>query len=211
MPLGRSSVVAISGVERNHFLARVRAGGHNRMCIFEIYVFLPSMKAKDKNHSVQGANCYEPVYYDGSFMDFASQLLSIGRGDGSVCRVCALPYDIAEDMRLRGIGLSCSDIIVTQRQIFKYRNHPKSAKGAVVSVSDYGKIETALLNPPQLYVDDSKRDTAYIVAAPSSGGRLLKIVVQPNYKIHSWTCNVAKSCGWVHESDMLGTQYRRIR
>ena len=36
-------------------------------------------------------------------------------------------------------GISGSqDIIVTQRQIFKYRNHPKTTKGANLPVEDYG-------------------------------------------------------------------------
>ena len=75
---------------------------------------------------------------------FANDLLAKGRGEGEVCRICEISSAIINDMKTAGLELHAKDIIVTQRQVFKYRNHPKTTKGANIPVEDYGIIETAL-------------------------------------------------------------------
>ena len=56
-------------------------------------------------------------------------------------------------MKSAGLELHSKDIIVTQRQVFKYRHHPKTTKGANIPVEDYGIIEEALKNPAHIYED----------------------------------------------------------
>ena len=80
-------------------------------------------------------------------------------------------------------GISGSqDIIVTQRQIFKYRNHPKTTKGANLPVEDYGIIEATLKNPTNIFEDTVQKHLVYVYTHPYYGDRLAKVVVEPNYR-----------------------------
>ena len=150
-------------------------------------------------------------YYKGSLYRFASDLLSRGRGEGSVCRICKIPSAIAEDMKSKGLELLSKDIIVTQRQIFKYRKHPKITKGANIPVEDYSIIESALKNPMHIYEDTVQKSLVYVCTHPYCDKRLVKVVVEPNYKSHGSVVNLAKSWGLVEKSKMNGIQYQVIQ
>ena len=109
-------------------------------------------------------------------------------------------------------GISGSqDIIVTQRQIFKYRNHPKTTKGANLPVEDYGIIEATLKNPTNIFEDTVQKHLVYVYTHPYYGDRLAKVVVEPNYRSRGTVINLAKSWGIVEKSKMNGIQYRKIK
>ena len=109
-------------------------------------------------------------------------------------------------------GISGSqDIIVTQRQIFKYRNHPKTTKGANLPVEDYGTIEATLKNPTNIFEDTVQKHLVYVYTHPYYGDRLAKVVVEPNYRSRGTVINLAKSWGIVEKSKMNGIQYRKIK
>ena len=109
-------------------------------------------------------------------------------------------------------GISGSqDIIVTQRQIFKYRNHPKTTKGANLPVEDYGIIEATLKNPTNIFEDTVQKHLVYVYTHPYYGDRLAKVVVEPNYRNRGTVINLAKSWGIVEKSKMNGIQYRKIK
>lgn len=93
------------------------------------------------------------VYYDGRLVDFATEILERGRGNGTVCRICTVASEIVMDMRERGETLESNDIIVTQKEVFKYRHHPKAKKGANLPIEDYVLIEKALCSPIHIYED----------------------------------------------------------
>ncbi len=144
-------------------------------------------------------------------MQFANDLLTKGRGDGEVCRICEISPVIINDMKTAGLELHSNDIIVTQRQIFKYRNHPKTTKGANLPVEDYGIIEAALKNPTNIYEDTAQKHLVYVYTHPYREDRLMKVVVEPNFRSHGTVVNLAKSWGIVQHENMRGGQFRLVR
>ena len=149
-------------------------------------------------------------YYSGSFCEFASEILTIGRGTGTVCRICEVASSISDDMRMRGVYLFSKDIVITQRQVFKYRKHPKTKKGANIPVEDYAIIEEALRAPTHIYEDIVQKRLVYVCTHPYHNGRLVKVVVEPNYKLRGSVVNLAKSWGIVNPENMKGLQFRQI-
>ena len=169
------------------------------------------MKTKENVFSDFDTNNCELKYYNGSLQQFASDLLSRGRGEGSVCRICEILPAITEDMKSKGLELLSKDIIVTQRQIFKYRKHPKTSKGANIPMEDYSIIESALKNPMHVYEDTVQKRLVYVCTHQYYDKRLVKVVVEPNHKSHGSLVNLAKSWGIVEKSKMNGIQYRLIQ
>ena len=169
------------------------------------------MRTKDTMFDGLDTKCCKLKYYRGSLLQFANELLTKGRGEGEVCRICEISSAIINDMKSFGLELYAKDIIVTQRQIFKYRNHPKTTKGADVPVEDYGIVEDALKNPSHIYEDTVQKHLVYVCTHPYHGDRLVKVVVETNYRRHGIVMNLAKSWGIVEASKMNGIQYRKIK
>ena len=149
--------------------------------------------------------------YKGTFYEFAAGILATGRGEGNVCRICKIDSVIANDMKERGMVLCSNDIIITQRQVFKYRKHPKTKKGANLPFEDYALIEETLKKPTHIYEDTVQKRLVYVCTHPYQNERLVKVVVEPNYKDHGAIINLAKSWGIVEKSKMNGLQYRQIK
>ena len=169
------------------------------------------MKTEDAIFEDLETRCCKLKYYRGSLMQFANDLLTKGRGDGEVCRICEISPVIINDMKTAGLELHSNDIIVTQRQIFKYRNHPKTTKGANLPVEDYGIIEAALKNPTNIYEDTVQKHLVYVYTHPYREDRLMKVVVEPNFRSHGTVVNLAKSWGIVQHENMRGGQFRLVR
>ena len=53
------------------------------------------------------------VFRNGSFREYATEMLEKGKGDGSVFRVCEIAPEIAIDLSIRGKTLLNKDIIIT--------------------------------------------------------------------------------------------------
>ena len=169
------------------------------------------MKTKDAVFEDLETKCCELKYYRGSLLKFANNLLRRGRGDGEVCRICEISSAIISDMKTVGVELKSKDIIVTQRQVFKYRNHPKTNKGANIPVQDYGVIEETLKNPTHIYEDTLQKHLVYVCTHPYCDDRLVKVVIEPNFRCHGTVVNLAKSWGIVQYENMRGGQYRLVR
>ena len=151
------------------------------------------------------------VFYNGSLTEFAREILEKGRGNGSVCRICTVAPEIVADMRLKGEALVSNDIIVTQKEVFKYRHHPKAVKGANILLQDYNLIEKALLTPTHIYEDTVQNRFVYVCTHPYHHGKLIKVVVEPNFRSHRFTVNIAKSWGIVQEENMNGGQFKCVK
>ena len=169
------------------------------------------METEEKRHSDFDKNHCKLKYYEGSLFQFASNLLTRRRGDGSVCRICEISSAIISDMLSKGLKLQTKDIIITQRQVFKYMKHPKTNKGANIPLEDYAFIETALKNPSHIYADTVQKHLVYVCTLTYCFDKLVKVVVEPNYRSHGVVINVAKSWGIVEKSKMKGIQYRQIQ
>ena len=169
------------------------------------------MKAEGEEYFKRITKHCKLKYYNGNLLEFAKDILSKGRGGGSVCRVCEVDPAIFCDMKKRGVKLLSKDIIVTQRQVFKYRKHPKTSRGANLPVEDYDLIEKALKSPTQIYEDTVQKRLVYVCIWPYNEERLVKVVVEPNYASHGEVVNLAKSWGIVQHENMRGGQYRLIK
>ncbi|MBP5497348.1 MAG: hypothetical protein J6X98_09305 [Bacteroidales bacterium] len=169
------------------------------------------MQTKETSVSDVNSRHCKPKYYKGTLCEFANDILTKGRGGGTVCRVCDIAPTILNDMKTRGVELLSKDVVVTQRQIFKYRNHPKTRKGANIPIEDYGVIEATLKDPTHIYEDTVQKRLVYVCSYPYQGNRLVKVVVEPNFKNQGVVVNLAKSWGIVQCENMRGGQYRLIR
>lgn len=151
------------------------------------------------------------VLYNGSLQEFATDILLLGRGDGSVCRIGEINAIVVADLANKGLVLASNDIIVSQKQIFKYKNHPKSLKGANLPLSEYALIERAIGAPSRIFEDTTKKTLAYVFTTPFYQNKIVKVVVQPNFNRHGTACNLAKSWGIVDANDMSGKQFRCLK
>ena len=151
-------------------------------------------------------------YFKGDLKQFATELLTNKKGNGQVVNLAEIDEAIVKDMEKSNLTMQATAIIVMQNTIFKYTNHPKAKKGATVPVKDYGLIEKALQNPLHIYQDTAQKELVYVYTYPYDKGRLLKVVVHPNFKVNGkLTINNAKSWGIVDESKMNAPQYRLIK
>lgn len=167
----------------------------------------PQTKARLKGQSKP-----EMSLYDGDLTKYANELLQSKKGNGAMVKVGDIGEAVKKDMEKNNLTMQTTAVIVMQNAIFKYTNHPKAKKGATVPVKDYGLIEKALQNPLHIYQDTAQKDLVYVYTYPYGKGRLLKVVVHPNFKVNGkLTINNAKSWGIVKEEDMLGKQFRLIK
>ena len=169
------------------------------------------MKTKGKDAQQKHPGHCGIVFRSRSFREYATEMLERGKGDGSVFRVCEIALEIANDLSIRGETLLSKDVIITQRQIFKYRNHPKTAKGANLPLADSDLVEETLKAPTHIYEDTVQNRLVYVCAHPYHERRLVKVVIEPNYRCHGIFMNIAKSWGVVEQTKMNGPQYRQLK
>lgn len=148
--------------------------------------------------------------YSGTLQQFAAEILKTGRSIGKVSQVGRIDDAIRADMATRSIALQTETIIVLDKTITKYIDHPKAAKGAQVPIESYGLIEQALKNPLHIYEDTKSKELVYVYTNPYEEDKLIKVVIQPNYKYKGVTANVAKSWGVVEERSVTKSDHYRI-
>lgn len=78
-------------------------------------------------------------------------------------------------------------------------------------MEDYGIIEAALKNPTNIYEDTAQKHLVYVYTHPYREDRLMKVVVEPNFRSHGTVVNLAKSWGIVQHENMRGGQFRLVR
>ena len=82
---------------------------------------------------------------------------------------------------------------------------------ALLPIDEYELLEKAVVNPFKLYEDATQGDLVYIYSYPYTSGKLVKLVVQPNYQKNGRTYNNAKSWGIIQEGNLNNPkQYRLI-
>lgn len=149
--------------------------------------------------------------FSGTLQQFADTLFKAGRSIGQVKQIGRVDDIVREDMAKKGHSLVTETIIVLDRTVLKYIGHPKEDKGATVSVTRYGEIETAINAPTHIYEDLNSKELVYVYTHPYEKGKVIKVVVHPNYRYKGITANVAKSWGVVDEPQMNNPQYRKIK
>ena len=69
-------------------------------------------------------------------------------------------------------------------------------------MEDYGIIEAALKNPTNIYEDTVQKHLVYVYTHPYREDRLMKVVVELNFRSHGTVVNLAKSWGIVQHENM---------
>ena len=78
-------------------------------------------------------------------------------------------------------------------------------------LSDYDLIEETLKSPMHIYEDTVQNRLVYVCTHPYHERRLVKVIIEPNYKCLGTVLNLAKSWGIVQEENMKGGQFRMIK
>lgn len=118
---------------------------------------------------------------------------------------------IAADLQRGGIELKSSRISIQDKTILKYIDHPKKAKGATIDTKRYRMAQNAIAKPKHIYRDNSKGGFVYIGSKKYSGDKVIKVVLQPNYKKKKRYYNMVTSIGIVNKVNMNSPQYVKIK
>lgn len=149
--------------------------------------------------------------YVNNLQDFASRVLRDGRERGSIFHFGTINPRIAADLGRSGIVLKSSKISIQDKTILKYINHPKKTKGATIDTKRYRMAQNAIAKPKHIYRDTSKGGFIYIGSKKYSGDKVVKVVLQPNYKKKKKYYNMVTSIGIVNKANMKSPQYEKIK
>lgn len=119
-----------------------------------------------------------------------------------------------KDLLSKGISLQTDDVVINDKAIHKYINHVKKEKGANVAEERYRDVEETINNPTHIYEQLKGKYLVYVnTNAYDEQGRVLKVVIHPNYTKGGKTYNIAKSFGVVNERDAFSdkSMYRKIK
>ena len=150
--------------------------------------------------------------FEGSFLQFADKLRATRRSIGRAKHIGTIDSAVIADMRDKGLELQSKEITVLDKTVLKYIDHPKEAKGATVNAARYSEIEAAINTPLHIYEDLNSKALVYVYTHPYEPGKLVKVVVHPNFKYKGSIINAAKSWGVIEVDKMEDTnQYRKIK
>lgn len=149
--------------------------------------------------------------FSGSLQQFADQLFKTGRSLGQVKQIGRIDDAVRNDMQVKGRALETETIVVMDKTVLKYIGHPKATKGATVAPERYSEIESTINAPTHIYEDLNSKELVYVYTHPYDAGKVIKVVVHPNYKYKGVVTNVAKSWGIVDSADMNANDYRLIK
>ena len=142
---------------------------------------------------------------------FADIVLADGRKRGRELVIGAITNDVIMDLQQKGIMLETTDIVINDAVIVKYVKHVKSQKGATVSNRRYWMVERTLKSPTHIYEDTEQKYLVYVNTRAYMKGKILKVIIHPNYKNNGRTYNLLKSIGVVDGTKMDSPQYRKIK
>ena len=146
-----------------------------------------------------------------NLQDFATRVLRDGKERGSVFHFGTINPRIATDLQRNGIKLKSNRISIQDKIILKYRTHPKKSKGATIDTRRYRMAQNAISKPKHIYRDTSKGGFIYIGTKKYDGDKVVKVVLQPNYKKKKKYYNMVTSIGIVNRVNMNSPQYVKIK
>lgn len=150
--------------------------------------------------------------FAGTLQQFADQLFKTGRSLGQAKQIGRIDDTVKSDMKNKNTPLQTETIVVLDKTVLKYIGHPKTSKGAALDITKYGEIEAAINTPSHIYEDLNSKELVYVYTHPYEAGKVVKVIVHPNYKYKGITTNVAKSWGITNIDKMEDTnQYRKIK
>lgn len=149
--------------------------------------------------------------YTRDLQSFADKVLAKGRINMSVYVFGRMSKTLLSDLHRRGVEVKSDLAAITDKTILKYRNHPKRAKGAVVSFHRFRIVEAAVKKPKNVYIDTKRSRLVYVSSVKYSKTKVLKVVVEPNQRIGKKYYNSVVSIGVVDKNNMKVKQYKKIK
>lgn len=146
-----------------------------------------------------------------TIQQFADMVRDDAKPRGRIIYAGEIPAEIRSDYESKGLRLESNEVLIDDATIIKYINHPKEAKGAVIDKDRYDEVAQVINYPTSIYEDINQKDIIFVGTRYYSTGKVLKVVIHPNYKRKGRTYNLAKSIGVVDIADMNGKQYRQIK
>lgn len=142
---------------------------------------------------------------------FADAVLADGKKRGRELIIGKISPEVVADLQQKDVVLESTEVIIDDATIVKYINHAKREKGATVTSNRYWMVEKTLKCPAHIYEDIEQKYLVYISTRTYARGKVLKVIVHPNYKSKGRTFNLLKSIGVVDFTKMDSPQYRKIK
>ncbi len=142
---------------------------------------------------------------------FVNEVLSDGKSRGKAHFLSNIPFNVYQDIRRRGMHLQSDHIFLPDKSVIKYISHPKGKKGATLPFKEFWKIVNTATNPKNVYVDTKQKNLVYAFTSRYNKGRVIKIIMQPNYKYGKRKVNIITSIGVVDKRKMGNPQYLKIK
>ena len=130
-------------------------------------------------------------------------------------KVGIIPDDMVKDIKEKGIDILSNDIELFDETIFKYKNHEKIKKGAVLPYNEYDKIVNTIKYPKKIYrdignnKDNEKKVLTYALVSDYLENKVLKIIIKPNDPKKK--ANIVLSIGIVNKDSLNENQYKEIK
>lgn len=141
---------------------------------------------------------------------FVNDVLADGKPRGKAHQVSVVPPEVYQ--RLRGLGyLQTDHIFLLDNTILKYRNHPKGKKGATLPFDQFWKLANIARNPKNAYMDGKRGGLVFVFASRYGKGKVVKVVVEPNYKFKGRIINAITSIGVIDSREMKHPQFLKIK
>ncbi|MRJ11493.1 phage head morphogenesis protein [Ornithobacterium rhinotracheale] len=142
--------------------------------------------------------------FKGKIDDFVKKTLADKRTKNEVFHLANMNTEVLKDMANIGIKKGDKKIMLMDKTITKYINHPKKEKNATLDFEKFSEIQKALKTPTHIYRQEYKSRTLYIYEYQYNNGKSLKVVVEPNFIINKKypSINCAKSIGVVDTVNM---------
>lgn len=146
-----------------------------------------------------------------TIQDFANRVIEEGVSRGKYIKIGNLNEVAQRELANMGIKLQSAEVLLTDDTVLKYVDHPKKAKGAAIPRDRYDKIKNVINNPKHIYQDIKQKNLVLVFSGKYGKGKILKVVIQPNFKQGKKVFNKAKSIGIVDAHHLNQQQYRKIK
>ena len=147
----------------------------------------------------------------------AAKVKKDGKARGEKYNFGKINRVVEREMRKKDIPLKSTNVVMRDDTILKYEDHPKAAKGAVLPPNKYYLLDKLVRKPTHIYVDTTKGKPMFVYTTRYSSGKVIKAIIEVNYKANKMTYNSLKSVGIVDKDKMNSTlsngkrQYKKIK
>jgi hypothetical protein len=134
--------------------------------------------------------------FKGSLQEFVTQVLSTKKTNNTVKTLGSFNKLVIADLKKNGIELAKTEIVISDKKVLKYLDHPKAAKGAAIDLARFEEVAKAINSPVAILQDLQSKKLVYVFVSQYDS-KMLKVIVEPNSIVGGNITNLAKSIGVV--------------